>query len=56
MNLIEVGIRMKFYEATVDSNSKIYVDKSLKRVLKVDVGDTVEFFIENGRVEVRKKQ
>ena len=45
----------KFYEATIDSNSKIYIDKSLKTALKADVGDVLEFHITDQRVEVRKK-
>ena len=46
---------MKFAETTIDSNSKVYLDKNIKMALKVDIGDVLEWHITNQTVTVKKK-
>jgi len=48
---------LKFAETTIDSNSKVYLDKNLKMALNnAEIGDTLEWIIEDSRVVVRKKE
>ena len=46
---------MKFAETTIDSNSKVYLDKNLKMALKAEIGDVLEWHITNQTVTVKKK-
>ena len=45
-----------FAETPISSQSTIYLKDALKRVLEVEVGDVLEWFLENGQVSVKKKE
>lgn len=45
---------MKFAETPVQQG-KVYLKESIRTALKVEEGDVLEWWIENSRVEVRKK-
>jgi len=47
---------LKFAETTIDSNSKVYLDKNLKMALNVEIGDVLEWHITNQTVSVKKRE
>ena len=45
---------MKFAETEIQQG-KVYLKESIRTALQVEEGDVLEWWIENSRVEVRKK-
>ena len=45
-----------FAETPIDAQSKVYERREVKHVLGVKEGDVLEWFLDNGRIIVKKKE
>jgi bifunctional DNA-binding transcriptional regulator/antitoxin component of YhaV-PrlF toxin-antitoxin module len=46
----------KIAETRIGPQGQIYVNKAIRFALEADIGDTIEWLVENSRIEVRKKE